>query len=74
MSLRDVLQTAGIRRALVVDDAYDQAPLAADVAIDSEAWAEFFEDLDDADKTHIETIFPGYVKHVLMIFEPTMNS
>jgi hypothetical protein len=60
MSLRDILQRAGIRRALVVDDAYDQVPLATDLVLDGEAWTQFFEDLNEEDKARIETIFPAY--------------
>src|SRR5713101_2526822 len=58
--LRNLLRTAGIMRALVVDDAYDEVPRAADLSIDTESWTQFFEDITNEDKGRIRCLFPTY--------------
>ncbi|HWM25534.1 MAG TPA: hypothetical protein VNP98_11980 [Chthoniobacterales bacterium] len=45
-----VLERAGIKRGLVVDDAYQDIPFARDLSEDEDLWAQFFEDLTDDDK------------------------
>lgn len=44
MILKDTLDFCGIRTALIVDDAIDDVPLAADLAV-REAWSSFNDDL-----------------------------
>lgn len=49
-SLPERLKAAGIHRALIVDDACDTIPHAADLAMDSSEWTNFFDDLTDGDR------------------------
>ena len=59
MTLPELLAARGIDRALVIDDGYDAAPTAADLAGDQGAWANFIADIalhHDA----VERAFPGY--------------
>lgn len=58
--LRALLEQANIRRALVVDDAYDPVPLASDLAIDSDEWTQFFDDINEADRAQLRDFYPGY--------------
>jgi hypothetical protein len=41
MSLSELLKTTGFTSALIVDDAFDQVPVATDLAMDDEAWTIF---------------------------------
>ena len=57
----DVLLTqSNISRALIVDDAYDDVPLAMDLAMDTDEWTHFFEDLLEDDKAVLREIYPAY--------------
>src|ERR1700733_2413819 len=58
-SLARLLEQANVRSALIVDDAYDQAPLASDL-LDADEWTHFFEDLDDNDIRMLRSIYPRY--------------
>ncbi|WP_163022973.1 MULTISPECIES: hypothetical protein [Pseudomonas] len=58
--LADLLEQAGVRTALVVDDAYDQVPTANDLTVDQDEWINFFEDLSDADRRAVSEFFPEY--------------
>lgn len=58
--LSELLQRNNVRRAVIVDDAYDPVPLAIDLAPDGEMWTQFFDDLNDEDKRQIREIFPDY--------------
>src|ERR1017187_1038 len=58
--LKQLLLTANIKQAVIVDDAYDQVPLATDMSLDRENWAQFFDDLNDADKNQLRGLFPRY--------------
>lgn len=56
-----LLGQAQVLRALIVDDAYDETPLAMDLAVDFEEWTHFFEDLTDEDNAILREIYPAYV-------------
>ena len=59
-SLPDLLAAKAVRRALVVDDAYDRLPRAADLSIDTDEWANFFDDVVAADADIIRQFEPDY--------------
>lgn len=59
-TLAELLHEKGIRRALVVDDAYDPLPRAADLTIDVNEWTNFFDDLQEADVEIIQDLAPEY--------------
>ncbi|MFA5968246.1 MAG: hypothetical protein WC816_03200 [Sphingomonas sp.] len=72
-TLAELLAGKEILRALVVDDAYDPLPRAADLTIDVDEWTNFFDDLQDADADIIRGFAPEY--DVLPTTElPTSNS
>lgn len=56
MTLSELLESQGIRTALIVDDYYDQVPTATD--IDSENWPTFNDDLTPELKQRISDIYP----------------
>lgn len=56
--LKELLTTANVRRALIIDDAYEPKPLAKDLAQDHERWGQFFEDLVDSDKASLTELYP----------------
>lgn len=58
--LRILLENSNIRQALVVDDAYDQVPLASDMSLDMDEWAQFFEDILEEDLATLREIYPCY--------------
>lgn len=58
--LKELLEAAGVKRALVVDDAFDTVPLASDMAVDSEAWTRFFADISEDDHGVLEEVYPAY--------------
>lgn len=58
--LSDLLKTADVRTALIVDDAFDQVPTADDLAIDADEWGHFFDDLHDTDNKAIMQIFSKF--------------
>lgn len=59
MTVSDVLKAAGFESALIIDDAFDEIPIAADLVMDAEAWSIFIADIGD-DIEHIEAAFPNY--------------
>lgn len=59
-TLAELLAEKEILRALVVDDAYDPLPRAADLTIDVDEWTNFFDDLQDADAGIIRGFAPEY--------------
>jgi hypothetical protein len=59
-SLADLLAEKGVRRALVVDDAFDRTPRAADLTIDANEWTNFFDDLQVGDEEAIRAFAPEY--------------
>ena len=60
MTLAALLDEKGIRRALIVDDAYDPLPRAEDLANVQQQWTFFFDDLTDDDRDILHEIHPGY--------------
>ena len=58
--LTTILASANITRALIVDDAFDDVPLADDLSIDGDQWTHFFDDLTAPDHDALNTAFPGY--------------
>lgn len=59
--LKTVLEQANVQRALIVDDAYDNIPLASDLlALDTDGWTSFFEDVTDEDEAVLRDIFNEY--------------
>lgn len=59
MSVSDILKSAGFVSALVIDDAFDDVPIAADLAIDEEAWTIFVDDVRTEQELVVEA-FPAY--------------
>lgn len=58
--LRALLVTTNVRRALIVDDAYDQVPLPADLSAEADEWTQFFEDVKDEDLAVLRQIYPPF--------------
>lgn len=58
--LADILAAANITTALIVDDAIDEIPLAADLSSDGEQWTHFFDDLSEPEIEALTTAFPDY--------------
>ena len=58
--LADALAEAGIRNALIVDDAFDPIPTANDIQLEADEWTFFFDDLDADEKEHLKAWFPQY--------------
>ena len=61
MTIADVFKTAGFESVLIIDDAFDEIPIAADLAMDAEAWSIFIDDIGP-DLEHIEEAFSDYHK------------
>jgi len=61
MTLRDLLAARGVRRALIVDDACDETPLAADLAGKEGDWATFAADLAPEHREMLEREAPETV-------------
>lgn len=59
MSVSEVLKRAGFVSALVIDDAFDDVPVAADLAMDEEAWSIFVDDVRTEQDVVVEA-FPAY--------------
>jgi len=55
-----LLVQSSVRRALIVDDAFDKVPMAMDLAIDADEWTHFFEDLQDGDVAILRELYPKY--------------
>lgn len=60
-STTDLLNANDIRSAIVVDDAYDQTPMAADFTFDRDEWNIFVDDLTEADLSTLRSVYPAYV-------------
>ena len=58
--LAAILADAEITTALIVDDAIDEIPLAADLSSDGPQWTHFFDDLSGPEKSALTTAFPDY--------------
>ena len=59
MTLEEVLKDKGIARALIVDDCFDEIPLANDLADIDAQWANFHDDWDDNIATAVAAIYNG---------------
>jgi hypothetical protein len=58
MSLTELLAAAGIRSALIVDDACDAVPRAADIGAANPAWPNFSDDLTPEQRARIYAEYP----------------
>lgn len=58
--LSEALAEAGIRDALIVDDAFDPIPTANDIQLEADEWTFFFDDLDADEKERLKGWFPQY--------------
>lgn len=58
--LKELLEKSGVKRALVVDDAFDTVPQASDMAVDVDAWTRFFADITENDHDVLDEVYPGY--------------
>ena len=58
--LAEGLAEAGIRDALIVDDAFDPIPTATDIQLEADEWTFFFDDLNAAEKDLLQGWFPQY--------------
>lgn len=58
--LKAILAAANITKALIVDDAIDDTPLAADLSSDGAQWTHFFDDLSGPEKKALTEAFPDY--------------
>ncbi len=57
--IKDVLESAGFKSALIVDDAFDSVPVAADLSMEPEAWSIFIADVN-SELEIVEKAFPAY--------------
>lgn len=60
MTLAALLEEKEIRRALIVDDAYDPLPRAEDLANVQQQWTIFFDDLTEDDRILLREIHPNF--------------
>jgi hypothetical protein len=58
--LAEILASANITKALIVDDAIDDVPRADDLSMDGALWTHFFDDLSDPDKAALTAAFPDF--------------
>jgi hypothetical protein len=58
--LAEILVSANVTNALVVDDAFDEVPRADDLSLDGALWTQFFDDLDGPDKNALTAAFPDF--------------
>lgn len=54
-----LVREAGIRRAIIVDDGYDESPQVADLR-DEDAWESLFDDAQGIEAERITALFPDY--------------
>ena len=59
MNLTEVLKNSGFQSALILDDAFDSVPTAADLSMDPDAWSVFIADITP-DLEVVEQAFPSY--------------
>lgn len=59
MNLSEVLKNTGFESALIMDDAFDAVPTAADLSMDPEAWSIFIADIAP-ELELVEEAFPEY--------------
>ena len=56
----DLLKSNEVRSAIVIDDAYDPVPTAADLVLSRDEWDIFVDDLVDDDVRALRAIYPGF--------------
>ena len=56
--LSSLLQDRGIRRAIIIDDAYDNSPRPDE--LDEANWANFFDDLGEAGNEFLSKLYDEY--------------
>jgi len=59
MTVNELLADRKLTSALIIDDAYDQEPMARDLVADDDAWSQFIADIQ-AEHDAIVQIFPAY--------------
>lgn len=59
MTLSESLKSLNFTSALIIDDAFDEVPVASDLSLEKESWSVFFDDLGDQTE-QIERVFPEY--------------
>lgn len=59
-TLAEILASKGVKRAAIIDDAFDVVPLASDLGIEEPEWIQFFEDLTKEDSALLESKFAGF--------------
>lgn len=58
MTLADLLKSKDLKKALIVDDAVDEVPLASDLSGLADEWATFAADLEDEHRELIDRAYP----------------
>ena len=56
--LKELLETRGIRKAVVIDDAFDDVPHPEEINDDD--WSNFFDDLGEVENELLKTLHEGY--------------
>ena len=59
MSDSHVVASAGIHRAIIVDDGYDEVPVVKEL-IEEEGWESFFDDAQGSNAGRVQELFPEY--------------
>ena len=57
-TLRALLENEGIRKAVVIDDVYDEVPRPYE--LDEGDWSNFLDDLDEVGNAKLEELYPAY--------------
>lgn len=60
--LAEILTSANITKALIVDDVFDEVPRAEDLSLDGDLWTQFFDDLSEPDKAALTAAFPDFAE------------
>ena len=56
--LKELLETRGIRKAVVIDDVFDTVPRAEE--LNDGDWSNFFDDLDEDGRELLKSLYDGY--------------
>ncbi len=59
-NLTSLLHSVNVRSAVIIDDAYEQVPVAGDLLHENDIWGRFFEDVNATDAVSLKGIFPTY--------------
>lgn len=60
VELKTILRDTNIQRAVVVDDGYDEVPLAKNLTLEAADWDNFFDDLLPEDEAMLVELYPQY--------------